>query len=159
MGITSRAHVRKDDALIVANDTMSSSIMRGRKQQRSFAAFTDPMDPDSIEFAEQDSSEEESAPDQTHCISTEINAEEVNSDRAQVHVGVTKNASGKQSVPDISLRVLAIKITNPTSKLQAVVNVLLDEGADRSYLDEAVATRIGLRGAAQNITINGAGET
>jgi hypothetical protein len=130
----------------------------GKKTNKVFSSYVDSQDPLSLAFAEQDSScDEAEDDDETHQshVTSQTSTEEV----AQSHHGISEvdKLSKKDNIPDISLRVLAIKIKNHISKKFTTVNVLLDEGADRSYIDESVAKTLQLRGAAHNITLNGAG--
>jgi hypothetical protein len=126
----------------------------GKKTNKIFTSFVTDSDPTSIAFAEQDSSDDE-AEHSAH-LTAAAEAEAINTEMAQAHTNIS-NPLKPRGTPDISLRVLAIKIRNHSNKAQKTVNMLLDEGADRSYLDESVAQSLGLRGAAQNIILNGAG--
>jgi hypothetical protein len=133
----------------------------GKKVNKVFCSFVDAVDPISLAFVDQDSScdEEESQVHPT-MIDTTLSEKEVVTEPevvAQANVGISSNSTIDKDIPDISLRVVAIKIRNHQTKQTTTVNVLLDEGADRSYLDESVAEKLRLRGAAHRIVLNGAG--
>jgi hypothetical protein len=55
------------------------------------------------------------------------------------------------------LRILAVDIHNKNNKRSCKINVLLDEGSDRSYLNETVAQKLGLRGVRNSLKMTGAG--
>jgi hypothetical protein len=52
---------------------------------------------------------------------------------------------------------LAVELYNKNNKRATKINVLLDEGSDRSYINETIAQQLGLRGVQYSLKMTGAG--
>lgn len=59
----------------------------------------------------------------------------------------------------VSLRIVAIYLENKATKKKKLVNALLDDGADRTFVAESLAKELNMRGITQPLNMHGVGNT